>query len=149
MPDDHTPGNPHRPADPRVPGDASRTVRAERADRARRLRLAVGGGTVLVAVVVLTLVVLPGLRSETIVVEVAPGTAQRLAAGEEVDLLPRTLEVSVGDRLEITNRDEVTHEVGPYTVAAGQTLRQTFTSVGTLEGACTLHPSGAITIVVR
>lgn len=114
-----------------------------------RWRLLVAAGTAVVALVVLLLVSLPGLGSETIEVEVAPGTAQRLAAGEEVDLLPRTLEVSVGDRLEIVNRDEVTHEVGPYTVAAGQTLRQTFTSVGTLEGACTLHPSGSITIVVR
>ncbi len=109
----------------------------------------VAAGAGLVALVVLVLMVLPGLRSETIMVEVAPGTAARLAAGEEVDLLPRTLEVAVGDRLEITNRDDVVHEVGPYTVAAGQTLRQTFTSVGVLEGACTLHPSGAITIVVR
>ena len=101
------------------------------------------------ALVLLVAIVLPGLGSETIVVEVEPGTAQRLDAGEDVELLPRTLEVSVGDRLEITNHDDVTHEVGPYTVAAGQTLRQTFTSVGTLEGACTLHPSGAITIVIR
>jgi plastocyanin len=114
-----------------------------------RWRLLVAAGAATVAVVALLLVALPGLGTETIEVEVAPGTAQRLAAGAEVDLLPRTLEVSVGDRLEIVNRDDVTHEVGPYTVAAGQTLRQTFTSVGTLEGACTLHPSGAITIVVR
>ncbi|MFU8840551.1 MAG: hypothetical protein ACNA8R_07485 [Nitriliruptoraceae bacterium] len=116
---------------------------------AGRWRAWVAAAAGLVAVLALTLVVLPGLDSETIVVDVAPGTATRLAAGEEVDLLPRTLEVSVGDRLEITNRDDVVHEVGPYTVAAGQTLRQTFTSVGVLEGACTLHPSGAITIVVR
>jgi plastocyanin len=115
----------------------------------RRWRLLVAGGVALAALVVLLLVALPGLRTETIAVEVVPGTAERLAAGETVDLLPRTLEVAVGDRLEIVNRDAVTHEVGPYTVAAGQTLRQTFTSVGTLEGACTLHPSGAITIVVR
>lgn len=114
-----------------------------------RWRLLVAGGVALVALVVLALVALPGLRAETIAVEVVPGTAERLAAGEELDLLPRTLEVAVGDRLEIINLDAVTHEVGPYTVAAGQTLRQTFTTVGTLEGACTLHASGAITIVVR
>jgi plastocyanin len=117
--------------------------------RLGRWRSLLAAGAGLIAVVVLVLVVLPELGSETIVVEVAAGTAERLAAGEEVDLLPRTLEVSVGDRLEIANRDDVVHEVGPYTVAAGQTLRQTFTTVGTLEGACTLHPSGAITIVVR
>lgn len=82
-------------------------------------------------------------------IEVAAGTAERLAAGEPVELLPPTLEMDVGDRLEIVNEDHVTHQVGPYTVAPGQTLRQSFTSPGTLEGACTLHPSGAIRIVVR
>jgi plastocyanin len=114
-----------------------------------RWRLLTAAGLGVVALVVLALVALPGLRADTVEVEVAPGTADRLAAGEDVDLLPRTLEVAVGDRLEIVNRDDVTHEVGPYTVAAGQTLRQTFTGVGTLEGACTLHPDGVITIVVR
>ncbi|MFW5833893.1 MAG: hypothetical protein ACOCYE_07330, partial [Pseudomonadota bacterium] len=34
-----------------------------------------------------------------------------------------TLEVTVGDRIEINNRDEVPHQVGPYTVAAGQSLQ--------------------------
>ena len=89
------------------------------------------------------------LGTEELRVEVAAGTAERLAAGEAVELLPRNLEVQVGDRLEIVNHDTVTHEVGPYVVAPGQTLRQTFTTPGVLEGACTLHPSGAIRIVVR
>lgn len=106
------------------------------------LLLLAGAGTVGLAVRSL-------LATEQIRVEVAAGTAERLAAGEPVELLPRTLEVQVGDRLEIVNRDTVTHEVGPYVVAPGQTLRQTFTSAGVLEGACTLHPSGAIRIIVR
>lgn len=89
------------------------------------------------------------LTTEEVKVEIAAGSAARIDAGETVELLPRILEVAVGDRLEIVNDDHVTHEVGPYTVAPGQTLRQTFTSPGTLEGACTLHPSGAIRIVVR
>jgi plastocyanin len=89
------------------------------------------------------------LRTEQIVVEVPLGTSARIDAGEEVTLLPRTLEVSVGDSLEIRNLDVVTHEVGPYVVGAGQTLRQTFSAPGTIQGMCTLHPSGEITIVVR
>jgi plastocyanin len=99
---------------------------------------------------VLLAVALAGsLGSEEIVVEVPLGTAERMAAGEEVELLPRTLRVAVGDRLRIVNHDDAPHEVGPYAVAPGQTLEQTFTSPGTLEGLCTLHPSGAITIEVR
>lgn len=108
-----------------------------------------GIGVLLAIGVALLVLVLSSLGSEELVVEVAPGTAERLAAGERIELLPRTLEVSVGDRLEIRNLDVVTHEVGPYVVAPGQTLRQTFTSPGTIEGMCTLHESGAITIVVR
>jgi plastocyanin len=105
--------------------------------------LAVAGATLLV-------VALTGsLRTEEIIVEVPAGTAARLEAGEPVQLLPRTLQVAVGDRLRVVNHDDVTHEVGPYTVLPGQTLEQTFTSPGTLEGLCTLHPSGAITIEVR
>lgn len=101
------------------------------------------------AIVLIALAASSALRSETIVVDVPPGTAERVAAGERVELLPRTLEVSVGDRLEIHNRDDVVHQVGPYDVAAGQSLAQTFTAPGTIEGLCTLHESGQVTIVVR
>lgn len=109
----------------------------------------IGIGVLLAVALALLVTVLTNLGSEELVVEVEAGTAERIAAGERVELLPRTLEVSVGDSLEIRNYDVVTHEVGPYTVAAGQILRQTFTSPGTIEGLCTLHESGAITIVVR
>lgn len=110
----------------------------------------IGAGVLLaVAVALLAYVLSTATDTEQVVVDVAPGTADRLAAGEMIELLPRTLEVSVGDSLEVRNRDDVIHEVGPYTVAPGQTLRQTFTSPGTIEGLCTLHDSGAITIVVR
>ncbi|MFO7778780.1 MAG: hypothetical protein R6V28_10530 [Nitriliruptoraceae bacterium] len=107
-------------------------------------------GLVLLASAAVLLVTIQSQRSSEVVrVEVAAGTAERITAGESIELLPPTLEVSVGDRLEIVNDDQVVHQVGPYTVAPGQTLRQSFTSPGTLEGACTLHPSGAIRIVVR
>ncbi len=115
----------------------------------RRLITALTALVVVVALALLVSALMSALGSEELVVEVPPGTAERMAAGEQIELLPRTLEVGVGDRLVVVNRDEVTHEVGPYTVAAGQTLAQTFTSPGTIEGLCTLHPSGAITIVVR
>jgi plastocyanin len=101
------------------------------------------------AVVLLLVALTSALRTEVIVVEVPLGTAALIDAGEPVELLPRTLEVSVGDTLEIHNLDVVAHEVGPYGVAAGQTLRQTFSSPGTLQGLCTLHPDGELTIVVR
>ncbi len=114
-----------------------------------RWRSVVLGVVLLASAVALLLVVQDQLSTEVVRVEVAAGTAARIAAGTPVELLPSTLEVAVGDRLEIVNEDDVLHQVGPYTVAPGQTLQQSFTSPGTLEGACTLHPSGAIRIVVR
>lgn len=116
----------------------------------RRARGPILAGVAAVAAIVLLVVAVTAtLGSEEILVEVPAGTAERMAAGDEVELLPRTLRVPVGDRLRIVNHDDQAHEVGPYAVAPGQTLEQTFTSPGTLEGLCTLHPSGAITIEVR
>jgi plastocyanin len=115
----------------------------------RRGPILVGALIAAPAIGLLVFALLAGLRTETIVIEVPAGTAERIAAGEDVELLPRVLEVSVGDRLEIRNQDTVAHDVGPYAVEAGQTLQQSFSSPGTLEGTCTLHDSGEFTIVVR
>jgi hypothetical protein len=117
--------------------------------RSRRTPLIIAIVVAAPALVLLIVALIGSLRSELIVVEVPAGTAERIEAGEFVELLPGTLEVSVGDTLEIRNLDAHAHEVGPYVVGAGQTLRQTFTSPGTIQGLCTLHPSGEITIVVR
>jgi plastocyanin len=118
------------------------------APTARRRRMVLA----LVAVPVLLLLVV-ALFSRSpdapVVVEVPLGTAARIAAGEEVVLVPETLEVEVGDTLEIRNHDVYTHEVGPYLVAAGQVLEQTFTSPGVIEGVCSLNPMGEVRIVVR
>ncbi len=79
---------------------------------------------------------------------VPPGTGLALDLGNDVDFFPRTLEVRVGDQLVIHNQDNRAHTVGPYFVQRDATMRQTFTAPGTLEGLCTIHPSGAVTIVV-
>lgn len=117
-----------------------------RSPRAGRwLLLAVGA-----AVLVLLGTALAGvLGQQEHRVEVPAGTGAAIADGATIELLPAVLEVRVGDRLVIVNDDDVVHEVGPYVVAPGQTLQQTFTRPGTLQGACTLHPSGEISIVVR
>ena len=79
---------------------------------------------------------------------VPPGTGLALDLGNNVDFFPRTLQVRVGDQLVIHNEDNRAHTVGPYFVERDATMRQTFTAPGTLEGLCTIHPSGAVTIVV-
>jgi len=87
--------------------------------------------------------------SQTIEIVVPQGTQAQMDAGEEIVLFPRRLEVGVGDRIVIENEDDSSHQVGPYIVGPGQRIVQTFSTTGIIEGICTLHPSGEVTIVVR
>ena len=79
---------------------------------------------------------------------IPPGTAGRIAAGELVEIVPAELEVQVGDVIRIVNNDTEDHVVGVFFVRSGETLTQQFNSVGVLEGACTVHPSGAFSLRV-
>ncbi len=76
------------------------------------------------------------------------GTAQRLDAGEDVELFPSELSFRLRDQLIVVNEDSVGHQVGPYRVEPGQRLEQRFSEVATLEGFCSLHPGGRLTISV-
>ena len=46
--------------------------------------------------------------------EIPPGTADRIAAGEDVDVLPENLSFKVRDRLVVTNHDDEVHYVGAF-----------------------------------
>ncbi len=113
------------------------------------MRRGIGLGLVAVALVGAIVVVATSRGSRDLRIVVPPGTMERIEAGEQVELLPRVLEVRVGDRLVIVNDDDATHQVGPYLVGPGQRLEQRFTRPGRIEGLCTLHPSGEVAIVVR
>jgi plastocyanin len=76
------------------------------------------------------------------------GTADRIAAGEAIEIVPAELVVEVGDALRIVNEDDEDHVVGVFFVAAGETLTQRFNNEAVLEGECTVHPSGAFTLRV-
>lgn len=119
--------------------------------RAKPLLLVLTG-----ALAVLSLIALVGLyvvpkaaAAQTIEILVPDGTQAQMDAGDEIVLFPRRLEVGVGDRIVIANEDTSSHQVGPYVVGPGQEIVQTFSSPGIIEGICTLHPSGEVTIVVR
>jgi plastocyanin len=76
------------------------------------------------------------------------GSAEAMAQGEEVEIIPAELTVTVGEVLRIVNEDDIGHTVGPFFVGPGETLLQEFTSPGTREGICTVHPSGSIVLTV-
>jgi len=80
--------------------------------------------------------------------EIPAGTAARLAAGERVDVLPADLDFALRDRLVVVNHDTVTHQVGPFTVAAGQQIDRRLSQAGSFSGFCTLHSDDRIDIQV-
>ena len=82
------------------------------------------------------------------VIVIPAGTAERIAAGEAVELIPADLRFQLRDRLVVVNNDSATHVVGPFTVAAGQQLTKRFSEAATIEGSCSLHPGGTITIEI-
>ena len=87
------------------------------------------------------------LGEERLVV-IPAGTADRIAAGERVELLPADLRFRLRDTLVVVNNDTTTHQVGPFSVGAGQRLEKRFSEAATLQGSCSLHPSGSITIEI-
>jgi plastocyanin len=80
---------------------------------------------------------------------VPTGTGARIEAGEQLYVFPARLDVKVGDQMVIRNEDVRPAEVGPYLVDRNSTLTQTFTSPGIIQGFCSIHPSGKVTIEVH
>lgn len=110
------------------------------------LALVVAVATVVVAVLVLTRGDEPAGEDYTVVVPA--GTAARIAAGDQVELMPERLELSVGDRLVIENRDDAAVTVGPFAVRPGETFRYRFANPGRYIGFCTIGKGNQIEIVV-
>ena len=73
---------------------------------------------------------------------VPAGTGASLDAGLGAAILPRELEVRVGDRIVVLNQDARAHEVGPWTVPAGDTFTFRFKAVGRYDSRCSLHSGG-------
>ena len=73
------------------------------------------------------------------------GTADRIAAGEEVTIIPADLRMRLRDRLVVVNDDTVTHQVASIVVGPGERVETRFSEAVSLSGFCSLHPSGQIT----
>ena len=89
-----------------------------------------------------------GTGSATYEYTIPAGAGEALDAGEPLEILPGTLDASVGETIQIVNLDDRGHNVGPWFVGANETMRQEFTSAGTFEGVCTVHPSGELVLNV-
>lgn len=90
-----------------------------------------------------------GTETATYEYTIPLGAGEALDAGAPLEVLPGTLEATVGETIEIVNLDDRGHNVGPWFVGANETIRQEFTSAGTFEGVCTVHPSGELVLRVE
>ncbi len=74
------------------------------------------------------------------------GTAMRLSSGIDVDIIPVDLDFRLRDHLTVMNDDSADHQIGPFVIPAGGRLDTRFAEAATLEGFCSLHASGRVTI---
>ena len=86
---------------------------------------------------------------EVVEIVVPAGTMDRLNAGENVDVMPRRLELRVGDTILIRNDDKWPHDVGPYRVGANTELQLKYQAAGEFEGECPLSEGDRYEIIVR
>lgn len=83
---------------------------------------------------------------------VIPQGAYELAmhgTGEELVPDEIRLQVSGRNRLIIQNNDVEDHNIGPFFVRAGETIRQEFTQPATYQGTCSIRHTDEITITVE
>ena len=90
----------------------------------------------------------PVAREE--VFEIPNGTHARRMAGEQVEILPQTIHLTLGrnDVLVFRNADSAPHIFGPTLIMPGQSFRLPFSSASTYSFQCTAHTNGQLNVIV-
>lgn len=83
--------------------------------------------------------------------EIPKGTWERRHRGDQVEILPSTVHLTLGvhDVLLLRNSDSVPQIFGPILIMPGQDFRLPFETVSENQFACTAHASGQMTVVVE
>ena len=87
--------------------------------------------------------------SQVIELDIPPGTADRIEAGEPEPSLPASMTFVVGDVLMIHNRDSVNHELGPLFIPAGSSASLRLESAEKYVAACSFQPTKSFGIEVQ
>jgi len=103
----------------------------------------------LIVVVPLTLSQLISTNEQTYTFIIPAGTAQRVANGEELRIIPENLKMRLRDRLVLINEDSEMHQVASIVIGSGERIETRFSEAITVTGFCSLHPSGQINIRVE
>ncbi len=62
------------------------------------------------------------------------GTTGRVRMGEKVDVIPKRIDIEVGDRIRVRNDDSETAMLGLFDVRPGETVTMNFNEVNVLTG---------------
>jgi len=83
--------------------------------------------------------------------EIPKGTWARRMAGDEVEILPSEIRLTLGvrDVLLLRNLDDVPQVFGPALMLPGQSFRLPFEVASSYQFACTAHASGQMSVVVE
>lgn len=89
--------------------------------------------------------------SRDAVYEIPRGTSAHRMAGENVDIFPQTIRLTLGlkDVLVLRNADSVPHIFGPTLILPGQSFRLPFATASTYSFMCTAHPDGGLSVIVE
>jgi hypothetical protein len=79
------------------------------------------------------------------------GTEAMMRMGDSEDIIPEEIRLKLGGQnvLVIRNDDIAHHNVGPFFVQAGETIRQEFSSPTILQGACSINHGAEVSIIVE
>jgi|HigsolmetaAR201D_1030396.scaffolds.fasta_scaffold07583_4 hypothetical protein len=88
-------------------------------------------------------------RGREVVFTIPAQTSVRLAAGEDVQVLPETIVLKRNDTLIIHNEDSESVQIGPFLVMPGQRFIQQYYNRGTYELLCSVHKGDQIRIIVE
>ncbi len=86
---------------------------------------------------------------QTINLTIPAGTAARVEAGEDVPTIPQEMVFVLGDTLQVTNNDEVSHQLGPVWVPAGGTASLVMKQAEKFAYSCSFATSRYLGLDVR
>ncbi|HEX9138234.1 MAG TPA: hypothetical protein VF848_00470 [Steroidobacteraceae bacterium] len=89
--------------------------------------------------------------SREVLFEIPAGTWARRMAGDKIEVLPRTIRLTLGlqDVLVLRNLDNVPQVFGPTLMMPGQGFSLPFAKASEYRFNCTAHASGQMTIIVE
>jgi hypothetical protein len=92
----------------------------------------------------------PSDRSSTIIqLVIPPGTAEKVASGQDEPILPKDMVFVAGDTLVVNNQDTASHQLGPLWVPAGASASLVLDRAENLVYSCSFQSTRYMGVDVR